>query len=232
MTFIVAEIGVNWDGNFELAREMISNAKKSGCDAVKFQSFNEKIVASHPEKERLLKTSVLEHNIENIDSISKSVGIEWFSTPMFPESVEILEPYVKRFKLRSFDGDLLLKNKSSILFEKLLKTNKEIIISSQQNPANTEFYNHDQTKWLYVVPKYPCTLNDLDFSNMDAFDGYSNHCPHFLAPLTASILGANIIEIHITSDKSKNFFDNNVSFDYPELNHLVHLLRLSEKIKK
>ena len=39
MTFIVAEIGINWDGNLELAREMIEKSKKCGCDAVKFQAF-------------------------------------------------------------------------------------------------------------------------------------------------------------------------------------------------
>ena len=67
---------------------------------------------------------------------------------------------------------------------------------------------------------------------MNDFDGYSNHCTHFLAPLTAAILGAQIIEIHVTSDKSKKFFDNNVSFDYSELSNILKLIRLSEKIKK
>jgi N,N'-diacetyllegionaminate synthase len=66
---------------------------------------------------------------------------------------------------------------------------------------------------------------------MNNFDGYSNHCPHFLAPLTAVILGSKIIEVHITSDKSKNFADNAVSFDYDELENLIKLIRLAETIK-
>jgi sialic acid synthase SpsE len=66
---------------------------------------------------------------------------------------------------------------------------------------------------------------------MNNFNGYSNHCPHFLAPLTAVILGAKIIEIHITSDKSKKFVDNNVSFDYVELKNLVKLIRIAETMK-
>ena len=58
MVFITAEIGVNWDGDFELAEKMMKNAKDAGCNAVKFQSFNEKIIGKHPEKDRLLKTAI------------------------------------------------------------------------------------------------------------------------------------------------------------------------------
>jgi len=53
--FIVAEIGVNWNGNFNLAEKMMNIAKKAGCNAVKFQAFNEELISEHPEKERLLK---------------------------------------------------------------------------------------------------------------------------------------------------------------------------------
>ena len=113
-----------------------------------------------------------------------------------------------------------------------LKTKKEVIISSDKSPKKSPYYNNEQIRWLYVVPKYPCDLADLDFKDFKDFNGYSNHCPHILAPLTASILGAKIIEVHITSDKSKKFFDNNVSFDYNELEELVKLIRLAEKIKR
>ena len=58
MVFIVAEIGVNWDGSFELAEVLIKNAKKVGFDAVKFQAFDENIVKDHPESKRLMKSSI------------------------------------------------------------------------------------------------------------------------------------------------------------------------------
>ena len=118
------------------------------------------------------------------------------------------------------------------ILKNILKTGKDVIISSEENPKKCQFFENPQIKWLYVIPKYPCNLDDLDFSELKDFEGYSNHCPHILAPLTASILGAKIIEIHITSDKSKDFFDNNVSFDYDELEELVKLIRLTEKIKR
>ncbi len=232
MSFIIAEIGVNWDGDLSLAEDMMIHAKKYGCDAVKFQSFNKSIIGNHPEYERLIKTSISESNVKKINELSQIIGIEWFCTPMYVEAVDFLDPYVKRFKIREFDGRQLLENKTTDLFEKILATGKEIIISSQHSLENSKFYNHPKIKWLYCVPKYPCSLKDLDFSELGKFDGFSNHCPQIIAPLSAAILGAEIIEMHITSSKTKNFVDNNVSFDYDELKEVVRLIRLSEKIKR
>ena len=69
MVFITAEIGVNWEGDFILLEKMMRDAKNAGCDAVKLQAFNEKIVLEHPKKTRLLKSSVSRDNIEQINSI-------------------------------------------------------------------------------------------------------------------------------------------------------------------
>ena len=232
MIFVVAEIGVNWDGDFELAKEMMVKAKKVGCNAVKFQAYEEKLVSTHPERSRLMKTTISKTNVKTIDDLSKSVGIEWFCTPMYPEAVDMLDPFVQRFKIREFDSRPLAEKKTSPLFERILKTNKEIIVSSQRSPKDTKYFNNQKIKWLYCVPKYPCDLNDIDFTNFKDFHGFSNHSPTIIVPLTAAILGAKILEIHITSDKSKNFIDNNVSFDYSELEELMNLIRISEKIKK
>lgn len=232
MAFVVAEIGVNWDGDFDLAKEMMVKAKETGCNAVKFQAYEEEIVKDHPERIRLMKSTITKLNIDEINHLAKSVGIEWFCTPMYSDAVDLLEPYVHRFKITESDGRPLLENKKSKLFERVLKTDKEIFVSAEKTPRNSFFYERPNIKWLYCVPKYPANLEDFDFTNLGDFDGFSNHCTHFIAPLTAAILGAEIIEIHITSDKSKDFVDNNVSYDYSELKNLVELIRLSEKIRK
>ena len=99
MTFIVAEIGINWDGDLELARKMIHEAKNSGCDAVKFQCFNEEIVKDHPEKNRLIKSSISKNNIEDINFFARKDNIEWFCTPMSCESVNLIEPYMNKMKI-------------------------------------------------------------------------------------------------------------------------------------
>ena len=232
MVFVVSEIGVNWNGSFELLEEMIKKSKNAGCDAVKLQAFSEKEIADHPDKEKLLTCSVNSDNVEQVNKIALDSGIEWFCTPMYDEAVDFLDSYVKRYKIRHADGIPLLEDKESNLIKKVLDTGKQVIISSEITPKNSKFFPNKQISWLYCVPKYPSSFKEIDFKNIRDFDGYSNHSPSFMAPLTAVILGAEIIEVHITSDKTKNFFDNNVSFDYNELEYLLKLIRVSENIRK
>ena len=232
MVFVVSEIGVNWNGSFELLEEMIKKSKNAGCDAVKLQAFSEKEIADHPDKEKLLTCSVNSDNVEQVNKIALDSGIEWFCTPMYDEAVDFLDSYVKRYKIRHTDGISLLEDKESNLIKKVLDTGKQVIISSEITPKNSKFFSNKQISWLYCVPKYPSSFKEIDFKNIRDFDGYSNHSPSFMAPLTAVVLGAEIIEVHITSDKTKNFFDNNVSFDYNELEYLLKLIRVSEDIRK
>ena len=232
MVFITAEIGVNWDGDFILIEKMMIDAKNADCDAVKLQAFDEKIVSDHPEKNRLLKSSVSRNNIEQINSISKKIGIEWYCTPMYPDAIDFLDSFVKRYKIRYDDSLPLHENKTTPLISKALETEKQIIVSTQKNPKQLELYNNNNVKWLYVVPKYPCSIDELDFSNLSDFDGFSNHCIHFLAPLSAVILGAKMIEIHVTSNKDKDFIDNPVSLDTNETKKLVTLIRYAERMQK
>ena len=118
MVFITAEIGVNWNGDYKLAKQMMIEAKNSGCNAVKFQSFDEQVLKENPLKDRLLKTSISQENIEEIDSISRNVGIEWYCTPMYHQAVDFLEPFVKRYKIRNMDSEVLHKNQTSKLLDK------------------------------------------------------------------------------------------------------------------
>ena len=232
MVFIIAEIGVNWDGDFDLLRMMVNKAKNAGCDAVKFQAFKKEMIEKHPESSRLEKSAISEYNVEKVNEICKQEKIEWFCTPMYPEAIDFLDPYVKRYKIREFDGREILKNCKTKIFDKILSTGKEIVISSEKNPDVCKYYNHPKIKWLYCIPKYPSNYEDHDFSQMKNFNGFSNHCRQIAIPLMAVILGSEIIEIHITSDISKNFLDNNVSFDFNELEQLVEFVRICEKIKK
>ena len=232
MVFITAEIGVNWDGDFILIEKMMRDAKNAGCDAVKLQAFDEKIVSENPEKNRLLKSSISRNNIEQINSISKKIGIEWYCTPMYPDAIDFLDSFVKRYKIRYDDSLPLHENKTTPLISKALETEKQIIVSTQRSPKQLELYNNNNVKWLYVVPKYPCSINELDFSNLSDFDGFSNHCIHFLAPLSAVMLGAKMIEIHVTSNKDKDFIDNPVSFDTSETEKLITLIRYAEKMRR
>ena len=229
---IIAEIGVNWDGDFELLEEMMQQAKLAGCDLVKFQAFTKEMIKDHPESERLEKSSISKENVQRIDKLSNQIGIEWFCTPMYSEAVDFLNPYVKRFKIREVDARPLLENQTTELFEKLLKTGKEIIISSEKSPRNCKYFGLKNLKWLYCVPKYPCNVTDFDFTKINDFDGFSNHSNEMIVPIISAVLGGKIIEVHVTIDKRKKFFDNNVSFNFLELKEIIKNVHISDQIKK
>ena len=230
--FIVAEIGVNWEGNFELLENLLLNLKKIGCHAVKFQAYSANMIQGHPLKERLIKSAITESNVQKINKLSKKIGIEWFCTPMYPEAITFLDPFVKRYKIRESDGRILMENSISPLIKRVLDTDKEVIVSVNENPTKSKFYKNQKIKWLYCVPKYPCNLEEIDFKEIKDFDGYSNHCDNIIAPLTASILGADILEIHVTADKNMDFIDNPVSFDLSETKKLIQFIQLTKRIKK
>lgn len=232
MVYLVAEIGVNWDGDYDLLELMAKKSKEFGFNAIKLQAFNDKNIENHPEKNRLMKTTVSEKNIDVIHQIANSIGIEWLCTPMYPEAVDLIQSYVKKIKIRELDGRLLIENKTNSLLDKILCSKKAIIVSSYQSPKKCNFYQNSNISWLYCVPKYPCQLSDLDFSNFNDFDGYSNHSPLLITPITAAVLGAQIIEIHITEDKNKDYIDNNVSFDFTEMKYLTEQISNIEKIKR
>jgi sialic acid synthase SpsE len=222
---LISEIGVNWDGDFELVKEMMQESVDADFNLVKFQAFEAGLVSNHPQASRIFKSSITPDNIEKIDSISNDVGIEWFCTPMYENAILFLEPYVNRYKIREYDGRNLLRNNSTHLFAKLLETKKEIMISSESSPQNCTFYNNEQIKWLYCVPKYPCNFSEIDFSILKYFDGFSNHCPDISAPLKVIDLNSELLEIHITSDKEGDFVDNNVSFDYSDMKEIAKYIK-------
>ena len=104
-TEIIAEIGVNWDGNFDYAEFLIRNCKEFGCSAVKFQAFNKDHWKNYPQFPNLKNTTITENNIQEIDWLCKANKIEWFCTPTYPEAVDWLDLYVYRYKIRYKDQD-------------------------------------------------------------------------------------------------------------------------------
>ena len=116
---LISEIGVNWDGDFELVKEMIQESANAGFDLVKFQSFEAELVANHPQASRVFRSSITPENINIINSIANDVGIEWFCTPMYEDAILFLDPFVNRYKIREYDGKTLLSNNNAVLPEVL-----------------------------------------------------------------------------------------------------------------
>ena len=226
MVLIIAEIGVNWDGDFDLVKQMMYKLKLLGINTVKFQAFTLEMVKNHPESNRLMNSSITKENVEKIDNIAKEVGIEWFCTPMYPEAVDFLDRFVSRYKIREFDGKQIIQNNKTDLFQTTYKKNKDVIISSRIVPSNCSVYDDPHIKWLYCIPNYPCSFDEIDFSLLKYFDGFSNHCNLIEAPIRAIQEGVEILEIHVTSDKTKDFIDNNVSFDYDEIKEIMKAVKV------
>jgi len=224
--FVVGEIGVNWDGDFELIKQMMYESKILQLRAVKFQAFTFEMVKDHPESKRLMNSSITKENVEKINEISQEIGIDWFCTPMYSEAVDFLDPFVSRYKIREFDGREIIQSNKTDLFQTVYKKHKDIFISSETIPLDCSLHNDPQIKWLYCVPKYPCSFDEIDFSLLKHFDGFSNHCSLIEAPIRALREGIEILEIHITSDKTKNFVDNNVSFDYDEIKEIMKVAKV------
>ena len=106
MVCITAEIGVNWDGNFKIAEQMMIEAKNANCDAVKFQAFNEEIVKNHPESDVACYSANLTLDIYN--------GLKDFTSLR-----DVAFAYIENAKLSC--GEI---ERNAIRFDNMFFTNK------------------------------------------------------------------------------------------------------------
>ena len=126
-TFIIAEIGNNHEGNYKNALKLIDKAKKSGVDAVKFQTFETKNFLNKSEKKRfdILKSFELKKdNFKKLSIYARKKGLKFISTPLDIYSAKYLSSIVDIFKISSGDNNYFQ------LIEKVLSFKKPIIIST------------------------------------------------------------------------------------------------------
>lgn len=222
MTFVTAEIGTNWMGDFDLLEFLVISCKKSGVNAIKLQALSKELIQRHDELPWYSKSSVNRENIESIDKICKKHHMEWYCTPTYPEAVDFLEPYVNIYKIRTLDAD----NKK--LCDMVFNTGKQVIISSPK-PLR---YDDKRIKNLYCIPRYPTQFQDHNFNLMRKFDGFSNHCLNPMAILKSVMLGAKYIEFHLTPTRDQFILDNHVSFTPEESIEIMRWIRLWDLSQK
>lgn len=243
---IVAEIGNNHEGNFELAKEMIQLAADCQADAVKFQTFRtENYVTSVDEKrfKQLKKFELGADQLSKLAQLAKEKELIFLSTPFDLTSAEILNPLVPAFKISSGDNNFLP------LLKRITQTNKPVMVStgmtSEEEIAELianfkKYYNTDslvdKVALLHCVSSYPAppeALNLLSIKYLkDRFGlivGYSDHAEGILACLAAVANGARIIEKHFTYKKEGQVFkDHLLSADPKEFSEMVKKIRLIE----
>jgi len=254
-TFIIAEAGVNHNGDLELAKELISEAKKSGADCIKFQTFKaDKIVTkTAPKAKYQLKTTdpnesqikMLEklelpfkdyHEI--IDFCNKE-DIIFLSTPYNIEDVDFLNKLgVSAFKLASMHVI------EPYMIEYTALKGKPVILStgmatlSEIDEAVSTFreINFENFALLQCTTNYPSIIEDANLrviqtmkDTFNAIVGYSDHTQDDTACIASVALGAKVIEKHFTIDKSMPGPDQSSSYNPDEFSRLVSNIRNVEK---
>ena len=241
---VIAEIGNNHEGQFDVAEEMVRQAAACGVDAVKFQTFRtEKYVSSVDEARfnRLKEFELTFDQFSDLSVLAHDLGILFISTPLDMESAEFLETIVDSYKIASGDvnfypmiGMIARTGKPMIIstglsdYEQIEKTVK--YISKQSAAARlTAQYALLHCVTSYPVPPEQANLLAIQFM-ADHFDcpvGYSDHTNGIEAAVIAAALGARIIEKHFTLDKNySDFRDHQLSADPAEMAELVRKIRL------
>ena len=241
---IVAECGVNHNGDMALAAEMIREAKRCGADVAKFQIYKpERLLDKDhpvlkPHWETILKTELTRDDVEFLKRTCDTAGIEFLASVFHPDRVPWTEEIgMERYKIasRSIHNEGLAKA--------IAGTGKPIILSlgfdvRDRIPAISKFREAWQrTKQLYCIAEYPAPLSALEFLNPDledasifrhfysyrGHDGFSDHTIGITASVVAMSLGARIIEKHFTLNRSLPGPDQTCSIEPHELKQLCKM---------
>lgn len=250
--YIVAEIGINHNGDIKIAKLLIDEAVKAGVNAVKFQkrhlqSLYRNEVIENPNLESQGFEILLDvlKNVELSDTHYKEIikycdqkNITFLCTAWDKESVDFLETLnVPAYKIASAD----LTNFPLIKY--IAKTKKPIILSTGMSTLDEiektiEFLNSANSNFLLLHSNstYPAPIESLNLELIPFYEqkfqnliGYSGHEQGIIPSVTASVLGAVLIERHITLDKSMEGIDQSSSLEPQEFTQLISFIRESEK---
>jgi N-acetylneuraminate synthase len=248
--FIIAEIGINHNGEVDLAKKLIDVAVDAGCDAVKFQKRTPKICVP-PEQAGVMRetpwgtmtyleykerTEFGEAQYKEIDAYCRSRGIVWFASPWDVPSARFLAgfdtPVIKIASACLTDDELLSEVKSMgtpIIMSTGMSTIDEI------DHAVSKL---DRTKLVLgqATSTYPCSPSELNLRAIQSLRerygvpvGYSGHETGLQTTVAAVALGACFIERHITLDRAMWGTDHAASVEPQGLQRLVRDIRTVER---
>ena len=254
-TYIIAEAGVNHNGDFELAKKMILEGKKAGVDAVKFQTFiTNNLVSSNAKKadyqmkstdnkesqqDMLHKLELSFQEFGLLKEYATELKIDFISTPFDEESIDFLDTLNMPFwKIPSGE----ITNLPYLI--KIAKTKKPIILSTGMcNIEEIEeamniysAYSRNDITLLHCNTEYPTPFHDVNLYAMKTLKekfqvnvGYSDHTQGIEVPIAAVALGATVIEKHFTLDRNMPGPDHKASLEPGELADMVRSIRNIEE---
>ncbi len=245
--FFVAEIGINHNGDIEIAKQLINQAKAAGCDAVKFQKRTIDIVYSpevlaqkrespwgttQREQKEGLEFGQAEYDI--IDAYCRQLGIEWFASAWDIPSQHFLRRYDRTY------------NKVASAMATHLPFLKEVASEGKPTFLSTGMCTYGDIDraveifkaagcpilLMHTVSTYPAAEKDLNLSTMHALReryglpvGYSGHEPSVSPSIMAAMMGAMAIERHVTLDRAMYGSDQAASLELPGLVNLMGSIR-------
>jgi len=247
--YIIAEIGSNHNGDMDLAKKMIDAAVSCGCNAVKFQSWNDKtLISKTGYKQNTVYTDSKKKHFGSLEEMvqkyylrkeqhvelknySLSKGIDFCSTPFSQEEVDLLNKLdVDFFKVASMDINNYPLLKYLAQFDKpiLLSTGMANLGEIEKAVKIIEEEGNSKIIILHCVAIYPPNNEDLNLRNITMLQntfgypvGFSDHTIGYSAPLASVALGACVIEKHFTTDKNLPGWDHEISANPEEMKQIV-----------
>ncbi|PJE51051.1 MAG: N-acetylneuraminate synthase [Candidatus Yanofskybacteria bacterium CG10_big_fil_rev_8_21_14_0_10_36_16] len=252
--FIIAEAGVNHNGNFKMAKKLISIASKSGADAIKFQTFNPEtlIIKNAPKAKyqsknigkeshyQMLKKLMLPRSWHRkLKKYAEDKGLFFLSTPFSLDDAFFLKSIkVKAIKVGSSDANNIpyLSKMAEWQLPVILSTGMQDLNSVAESIEAIRKTGNNKLVVLQCTTSYPCPFDQANIRAMvtlgnknDVLFGYSDHTLGIEAAVAAVSLGACVIEKHFTLDRNLPGPDHKASLEPDELKRLVEAIRNIEQ---
>lgn len=246
--FVIAEIGINHNGNVEIAKRLIDTAVSAGCNAVKFQKRTIDVVYSPEELARPRESPFgmtngdLKRGLEfgqaeytEIDAYCKEKGILWFASCWDEASVDFIEQFTPpcyKIASASLTDDNLLRHTKAQGHPIILSTGMSTL---EELDHALEILGRDRLVLLHACSNYPAYYEELNLRVIQTLAqrygipvGYSGHETGIPSSVAAVVLGACIIERHITLDRSMWGSDHAASLEPNGITRLIRDIRLVE----
>jgi len=249
-TYIIAEIGINHNGDVQVAKDLIKAAHEAGVDAVKFQKRTPEICVPDHQKGQMRDTpwgyiSYLDYRYKvefgqeeyaEIDAYAKSLGIDWLASAWDIPSLEFINAFNP--PVHKVPSALLTDHE---LLRALKKTGRPVILSTgmstlEEIDAAVEILGMDHLLICHTTSSYPCPPEELNLKMIqtlcERFDcpiGYSGHEVGLVTSAVAVAMGACLIERHVTLDRAMWGSDQAASVEPQGIRTLVKYIRVTEK---
>ncbi len=249
--FIVGEIGINHNGDVEIAKQLIKGAKEAGANAVKFQKRTIDLVYKQDDLKKFRESpwgttfrqqkeglELSEFDYDEIDKYCKQLGIEWFASAWDVKSQIFLRKYKLKFnKVAS----AMLSNLD--LLEEIANEERHTFISTGMHTLDeikqvVEIFKKKNCPFelMHTVSTYPMKNSDANLKMIktlkDIFNcnvGYSGHENGRAVSVAAAALGITSLERHITLDRTMYGSDQSASLEIDGFRMLINYVRVVEE---